>query len=325
MKAAMILCVPVLVVLVILVFGCRSTASVDRAVASEQRVLQIYEARLEQWPVSYESLQVATSFGNTHVIACGDAANPPVVLIHAFGAGATMWAANVEDLARDHRVYAIDVIGDLGQSALDDPKVYPRDGRAYSSWLTEVFDGLGIEAANVVGSSMGGWITLNLAIHAPERVDRIALLGPMGIPPVTLKVMIRLLSLALFPTEGKKERLIDWAIGDHPAAVETYGEYLRAAMDCASRVRVAPPKKLSEKELARINAPTLLILGGKDGPIGDPDRSARRAKRTIPNVTVEILPDSGHMMSTEAPEVVNARLVEFFGEDMPPAGRGGRS
>ncbi len=318
MRVAAVLSVVGFVVVAMVVHGCRSsTASVERAVVGERKVLQIYEERLGLWPVPYESLQVATSFGPTHVIASGEPENPPLILIHAFGAGSTMWAANVQDLSREFRVYAIDVIGDLGRSTLDDPEVYPRNGEDYSRWLVEVFDGLEIQVASVVGSSMGGWITLNHAIHAPERVDRIVLLGPMGIPSATFKVMFRLLSLALFPTEGKKERLIDWAIGDHPAAETTYGDYLRAAMDCASRVKVAPPKKLSDEELSGIQAPTLLVLGGEDGPIGNPDKSARRAKRTIPNVTIEILPACGHMLSTEAPEIVNARILEFLAEDMP--------
>ncbi|EGW37024.1 hypothetical protein DOT_5067 [Desulfosporosinus sp. OT] len=84
-----------------------------------------------------------------------------------------MWLPNILALSRDYRTYAIDTIGDLGKSELDDLEKYPKNGQAYSEWLVDVFDVLGINQAFVIGESRGGWITINLSIYSSERVKGI--------------------------------------------------------------------------------------------------------------------------------------------------------
>jgi len=81
------------------------------------RYLAAYDALLRKWPVAFESVQIATSYGTTHVIASGPSDGPPLVLLHAFQATALAWRASVEGLSRRFRVYAVDVIGQGGKSA----------------------------------------------------------------------------------------------------------------------------------------------------------------------------------------------------------------
>ena len=68
-----------------------------------------YDTALALWPVPYESFDVPTRFGNTHIIASGPKGAPPLVLLHATSASATMWFPNIADLSREYRVYALDI------------------------------------------------------------------------------------------------------------------------------------------------------------------------------------------------------------------------
>jgi pimeloyl-ACP methyl ester carboxylesterase len=105
------------------------------------------------------------------------------VLIHAAGVNGTMWGPNIAALSRQYRIYALDTIDDLGKSILDDLKLYPKSAQDYCRWLIDVFDGLRINQAYVVGASMGGWITHGATIFSPERIKKIVLLDPAaGIP-----------------------------------------------------------------------------------------------------------------------------------------------
>ncbi|MGD9402954.1 MAG: alpha/beta fold hydrolase [bacterium] len=289
-------------------------ASVYRLESNETALMQIYDARLHRWPVPYESLDLETSYGTTRVIASGPAEGQPLVLLHAMGLNATMWLPNVEALAVNHRVYALDTIGDLGKSRLYDHEHYPRDGGEMAGWLTEVMDGLGVESAVLVGSSMGGWIALNAAVHAPGRVDGLALLGPVGIKS-PLKVLYRLFRFMLFPTESGKRSMVAWTLGDDPEVRAEFEQYMMTALDC--RGKLPMPRTLSDDDLRSVTVPVLLLLGEDDNPVPDPEGLRAKAERLIAGIEVGILADTGHIMNVEEPGSVNRRILEFLGETAP--------
>ena len=286
----------------------------DPTVEAQRRLVAMYDAKMAHWPVPYESFTVSTRFGSTHVTASGPQDAPPLVLVHAMGVTSTMWQPNVGALSREYRVYALDTIGDQGKSKLDSTEHYPKNGQGYSLWLVDVFNELGIEQADVIGASMGGWITMNHAIYAPERVRRIALLGPMGLPSwlTTLKTISHLWSVLLFPTQANIHKMINWALGDNPAAREAYMDFMKIGVSGAAGMKLSPPLNLPDGKLRQIQVPTMLMLGDKDGPIGSAKEVSERARRLIPNVQVEILPGVGHMMNTECPEFVNTRVLDFL-------------
>ena len=191
------------------------------------------DAALGYWLMPHESFTVPTRYGHTYVVASGPKDAPPFVLIPAMGITSAMWMPNIAALSRDYRTYCVDTIGDLGRSTLYNSEQYPKNGQAYSEWLLEVFDEIGIEQAHVIDSSMGGWITMNHAIHASDRVKCIVLLGPMGLPSwwTTLKVMSHLWSVLLFPTQANIDQTIRWALGDNPLARDVFADFMRSGVN----------------------------------------------------------------------------------------------
>jgi pimeloyl-ACP methyl ester carboxylesterase len=69
-------------------------------------------------------------------------------------------------LSGRRRVYAVDIVGEAGNSADNRP---PLRTDAYADWLGEVLDALGHDSAAVVGNSLGGWIALKFAVTYPQR------------------------------------------------------------------------------------------------------------------------------------------------------------
>ena len=281
---------------------------------ARSKLMAIYDAKLARWPVAFDERDVVTRYGRTHVVSSGRPEAPPLVLLHAAGVAAFMWRSVIGPLSERYRTHALDTIGDAGKSLLLDPAKHPRKGEEYSAWLGDVFAGLEIEAANVVASSMGGWIALNYAADFPGRVTRLCLLGPMGLPswPVTLRVLLRLMSATVLPSQSKKERLVSWAVGDDAVVRAEIGDWMAAVLDSGCAPKLGNPLPVPARKLRAIRAPTLVVLGGRDGPVGDADKVATRAKRYIRTVDVEVLPDNGHAMSVEAPEHVARRILAFL-------------
>jgi pimeloyl-ACP methyl ester carboxylesterase len=273
----------------------------------------LYDAKLAQWPVAFEDHYVSTRYGLTHVVSSGDPAAPPLVLVHPAGCAAFIWRRMIEPLSERYRVHALDTIGDVGKSVLSDASRFPKRGSEYSDWLSDVFDRLGIDAAVLVGWSMGGWIATNFAADRPARVQRLALLGPMGLPswPVTMRVLFRLASSAILPSPSKKEKLIAWAMGSDPIVREEVRDWMEAVIDTRCAPRLGNPFPVSREKLRAISAPTLVVLGGRDGPIGDARQVAARARSHLRNVEVDVLPDNTHAMGIEAADRIARRLLAF--------------
>ena len=153
-------------------------AGIYKSAEGQQAVEALYRAVLQRWPVPYRHLTVPTREGETSVIASGDEDAPAVVLLHGSGTNATSWIRDVAALSRRFRVYAIDMIGETGLSAPSRP---PLASDRHAAWLDDVWRGLGLINAHVVGVSLGGWLGLDLAVRVPGRVASLALVSPSGI------------------------------------------------------------------------------------------------------------------------------------------------
>lgn len=106
-----------------------------------------YDRVLQKWPVEVESIDMSTAHGTTRVNACGSADHPALVLLPGAGATSTVWFANVAALARHYRVYALDLMGDVGRSVPGETSIGSVD--ELLDWLSTVLDGLDLPTAAI--------------------------------------------------------------------------------------------------------------------------------------------------------------------------------
>jgi pimeloyl-ACP methyl ester carboxylesterase len=172
----------------------------------------------------------------------------------------------------------------------------------------EIADKLGVEKAYVVGASEGGFIGTNYALHSPERVEKLVLLGPMGYAGTTESV-VRIMIVTFFPLKPIRDNTIPWAFGDDPKMVDAFGEWFQLLMAGVIPKRVRPTTFTAEQRQS-LKVPVLLILGEKDNLVGDPE-IARAKVQDIPDIRVEVL-GTGHLIGAEQPQRVNELIIEFF-------------
>jgi pimeloyl-ACP methyl ester carboxylesterase len=303
------LLVAVLLAAFVLLGSINKTTSIYKSAQVKARFMEIYDAKMKEWPVPYESLHVDTSYGRVHVIVSGPEDAPPMLLLHASGVPAWSWKCNVEELSQCYRTYAIDLIGDAGRSEYDSLDNRMQDGQDEAELYAEITDRLGVVQAYVVGASEGGFIGTQFALHAPERVRRLVLLGPMGYTGATQSVL-RIMFAQFFPLKPIQEGTFRWAFSDDPKLVGEFGEWFRLVMTGLKPVKVAPlPFKPEQRQ--RIRVPVLMVLGKRDNLVGDPAK-ATALVQDIPDIRVEVL-DTGHLVGAEQPEQANALILEFCG------------
>jgi len=102
----------------------------------------------------------------------------PIVLIHGLGSAATAWKPLLKELSAKYRVITVDLPGH-GQTPYQHGT--PLDPRSLAQLVLTVLDEYAIEKTHVVGNSLGGWVALELAAIAPERVLSVVGLAPAGL------------------------------------------------------------------------------------------------------------------------------------------------
>jgi pimeloyl-ACP methyl ester carboxylesterase len=272
------------------------------------KYLAAYEAMFTLWKVPYDSIDVKTSYGSTHINVSGPSDGHPLVLLHGAGLSSTAWFANIAELSVNHRVYAVDVIGDAGKSIAECLMEKRLD---YAEWLREVFDGLDIERGYLLGHSYGGWLTLNMALVYPDRLKGIVLLAPAAsIYPMNFLTKLGL-HLAAFTFLRPSAKSMFKMIASKGAVFEETFIHLMEMVTkyCVSAIMF--PTVYTDEELKQIDLPALLLIGAGE-KIYNPKKAIERAERLIPNLTAEIIPSVGHTLNMEQPEIINSRILEFL-------------
>lgn len=274
--------------------------------------MAIYDAKMEQWPTPYEDIYVDTSWGTMHVIASGPEDAPPALLLNASAMSGWSWLYNVGELNKYYRTYAIDTLGEVGKSELTDATRYPPDGKAYADLHVEITDALGIDKAYVVGASFGGYMATSYALHYPERVEKLALLGPMGMTPETAKTALKIMFVQLYPLKPIQDNTVRWALGDDPYVLDETEDWFRIVLT-DTVPRESRPVTFTPEQLQSLEVPVLLVIGTRDALTGDPEAVKDLAFNT-PDIRGEVL-DSGHLIGVEQADRSNELILEFFGTD----------
>jgi pimeloyl-ACP methyl ester carboxylesterase len=283
--------------------------------AARARYIAAYDAVLREWPVPYEAIHVPTSLGLIHVIASGPLEAPPLFLLPSFAGSATAWRLNVAGLSRHYRTYAVDVIGQPGKSLTPRPL---RDRHEYARWLSDLFDGLGVERVSIVGCSFGGFLALNQASLTPDRVDRVVLINPVGTfasqawklfySARIRRPLIRLKRRLM--RSQHKPGITD--LGIRPPRDAAWGAMMAVMMSGVfSRVSVITPAVLDNRELRAIRAPALLLIG--DGEkLYDAHAMLKLAQERMPELQGAVVPNADHIAAMAQPDDVNDRIIRFL-------------
>lgn len=280
--------------------------SVFKSAEGRDSFLVLYNAILARWPVAYEELDIPTHFGTTHIIASGALDSKPLFLLHGMTASATAWLPNVADLSRRYRVYSVDVIGEPNKSK---PILPVKNRREFAKWLVEVFDGLGIDRANIAGNSYGGFLALNQASLTPERIEKLVLISPAASFTQIWSFYFRLVP-ALFGPDKFTSSFTEWILQGLPCDKDC-GELSRVLQKHGRSINRVFPAVFKEKELQKVYHPTLLLIGDKE-VIYDPQKIIRRAGQLLSNLQGEIVPNANHIAAMSNPEYVNKRMIRFL-------------
>lgn len=248
-----------------------------------------------------------------------DGNGPPLMLIAGTASDSASWGPLVEPLSRRFTVIRPDNRSTGRTRPLEAPLSLPLwagDALALAAHLDR-------GPVALAGHSLGGMIAMQMAAQAPEAVSRLALLAsaPVEQPrnAALFDLMLRLRAPGLAPDLWLRA-FLPWLFhprffavpGQLDAAIAQSLAYPHAQGAAAMAAQVAALQSAHPAPLApRLRCPTLALLAEDDLLI--PPGPARDALKTVPDLRVVAVPDSGHSIHWDAPEAVLAALIPFFG------------
>ena len=252
----------------------------------------------------------------------------PVLFIHGIGQYIESWLPSFGVLAEKYRVYAVDL---LGHGRTDKPLDVSYKVADLAQFVKDFMATLGIERAHVVGHSLGGAISLQLALMQPSAVDKLVLVNSGGLGKEVTTVL-RIMYVPILgelltrPSRSASASFAKLLVHD-PAVMTDELIELSYQMSLLSGVQKSflrtwrangnlfgQNKSIynpNVQGLPLIKNPVLVVWGRQDQIV--PVTHAEVAAKSLPNVRMQIFDNCGHFPMLEHPLAFNELLLDFLG------------
>ena len=235
----------------------------------------------------------------------GDAAYPPLVLVHGSGGGKESWLALLRELlAHTVRGIALDLPGH-GKST--GPGL--QDIFSYSHVIESFVQALGLQEPVLGGHSMGGGIALACALAFPEKLGGIALIGSGA----RLRVLPSILEGVRTRFSSGVDEIIEYSFS-HRAPSDLVAEGRKKLLACPPEVVHGDFSACNAfdqmDKVDTVRLPALIVCGEED-KLTPPKYSVYLAER-IPGASLCLVPEAGHMVMVEKPREVGEAVLNFL-------------
>ena len=270
--------------------------------------------------------KVQTGNYQTLIREGGERSSETIIFLHGSGpgvSGQTNWRDILPHFQDKFRVIAPDIYGFGETDHPDDP---PKNG---ALWMKErvkqiltLMDNLEIEKAHLVGNSLGGVISLFLIMHAPERFDRVVLMGAGGGLKEPTPELAKLANFHKDPDPVNFKNLLRWFLADESILENELDQIVQERLEMFNRPEVrrsyeanfsvshlsdmlVPPSALK-----RMDNPFLLIHGHEDRFV--PVQSSLYVMEYLPNAQLHVFKNCGHWAQIEQKERFLKLTRDFF-------------
>jgi pimeloyl-ACP methyl ester carboxylesterase len=248
----------------------------------------------------------------------------PIVFVHEFAGDQRSYEPQMRYFARRYRAIAFNARGYPPSDVPEDGALYSQD-RARDDILG-VLDGLGIRRAHIVGISMGGFATLHFGLAYPERALSLVVAGcgygaepskrrqfhdetqrtAAHIAEAGMSVAAKTYSLGPTRVQFQNKDPRGWA----EFALQLAEHSTAGSARTMQGVQARRPSLWDLKPgLEALSVPTLIMTGDEDDPCLEP---ALFMKRAIASSALVVLPNTGHTLNLEEPELFNRLCTDFF-------------
>ena len=272
-----------------------------------RRFSEAYDSLINRWPPGTRRFDLASPYGSTHVVASGPDSGRPLVLLSGSGATLTEWHSVIEELSRRHRVYAVDIPGQVGAST---PSSTPISSVPdLLDWLAVTVSTLGVDTPTFIGHSYGAMIALAFA-GGGFPTDGLILVEPNSVfGGMRTGYLVHALPILLSPNENRERRFLEWETGRRPLN-EAWSNVAALGATMPTTKLVIPRRLRSVRPQVRHRT----VILAKESRVHDVARIAENVHSTWSGARVEIVADATHHSLPMHPCIFGDVLVAALDE-----------
>ena len=247
---------------------------------------------------------------NVHHRLDGPADAPALVLSNSLGTSLEMWEGQLPALAERFRIVRYDQRGHGATPAPPGPYTIAD----LAADALELLERLGLERVSWCGVSLGGMVGLHLGIHAPERIERLALCCTSAHMPPAEQWTERAARVRAQGTAAVADASLErWFTPAAPADLveRAQRDLLATSPEGYAGCCEAIAGHDVRNRLHAIRAPTL-VLGARDDPSAPPDGHARPIAEAVDGARLLVLDEGRHLVNVERPDLVTPTLLEHL-------------
>jgi 4,5:9,10-diseco-3-hydroxy-5,9,17-trioxoandrosta-1(10),2-diene-4-oate hydrolase len=252
----------------------------------------------------------------------------PVLFVHGIGSFIEHWERNLTEFSKHHRVYALDLVG----FGLTEKPMISYSIPLLAKFVQDFMNVKGIKSASVIGHSLGATVASELCLLNPNIVDKLILLDG-GLFGRKVGATFRILSVPFVgewfmrPNRDRTEQFLKLMFFDQtlvteesvdiafernarPGSAKAFLKTLRSMGNVFGTKRALVNRMIENKNL--LTSPTLIIWGKNDNIL--PVEYAYKAAEILPNVTLQIFDNCGHMPQIECSEKFNDLAISCVAE-----------
>jgi pimeloyl-ACP methyl ester carboxylesterase len=250
----------------------------------------------------------------------------PLIFVHEFAGDHRSWEQQLQHFGRRYRAITYAARGYPPSDVPENPSSYSQNRAADD--ILAVLDHLGIQKAHICGLSMGGFATLHFGFRHPSRALSLCVAGCGYGAELNMREQFRAEADALVASlraDGMAAFAARYAHGPtrvqfeakDPRGFAVFKEALaeHSALGAANTQLGCQKERPSlynlQTEMAALNVPTLILTGDEDWPCLAP---ALLMKRTIPSAALSVMPNCGHTINLEAPDLFNSIVGDFLAQ-----------
>ncbi|MFJ7583777.1 alpha/beta fold hydrolase [Bacillus cereus] len=271
-----------------------------------------YDESMALLPKPNDTKNIKTKYGTIRAYYFTKEENKhkePILLLPGRGASTPMWVPNLEGLREKRPVYTIDLLGEPGMSV--QTKVIENQKRQ-AEWLNEVIEGLGLERVHIVGVSIGGWTTMNLARYNPEHIATASLLDPVFVfAQISIKMILASIpaSVPIVP-KFLREKMLSYVAGGAEASDdEPIAKLIESGMR-NYKLKTPAPDLFSKEDLKNIDIPVLALIAEKS-TMHNSVKAVETGKKYVKDIDIVNWKNASHAINGEFSNEVNARILDF--------------